>query len=438
MRLSIFVLLNFVPAHFTDTLRAMNSPLELRGARAWPAEGITRVPYWVYQDQDVYTLEQERIFRGEAWTFLGLEAEVPRPGDYRTTFVGDMPVVLARDHDGSLHCFENRCAHRGALLCLEQYGHFDKDIACIYHNWTYNLKGELTGVAFRKGIKGKGGHPADAKPESQAPRQFRVEAYHGLVFATCSAATPPVEQYLGEAVAEKVRRVMKEPVRILGGYSQLLANNWKLYMDNVKDSYHASLLHLFFTKFRLNRLEMKGGLIVGGPDGRNHVSFSMMSSDAKDTEYEKAGVRSASGALRLEAPHLLEAVDEIGDGITLQILSVFPGFILQQISNSLAVRQIIPKGVGRSELVWTCFGYESDTAEMTERRLRQANLVGPAGFISMEDGAATAFVQRGAAGAADRASFIEMGGRDVGSDESRVNEAAVRGLWQTYRRHMGL
>ena len=148
-------------------------------------------------------------------------------------------------------------------------------------------------------------------------------------------------------------------------------------------------------------------------------------------------MRTASGGHRLEAPHLLESVDEIGDGITLQILAVFPGFILQQISNSLAVRSILPKGVGRSELTWTCFGYESDTPEMTARRLRQANLVGPAGFISMEDGAATGFVQRGVAGAPDRASFIEMGGREVGSDESRVNETSVRGLWQAYRRHMG-
>ena len=73
---------------------------------------------------------------------------------------------------------------------------------------------------------------------------------------------------------------------------------------------------------------------------------------------------------------------------------------------------------------------------MTERRLRQANLIGPAGFISMEDGAATGFVQRGVQGARDRASFVEMGGRGVGSDASRVNETSVRGLWQAWRRHM--
>jgi hypothetical protein len=175
-----------------------------------------------------------------------------------------------------------------------------------------------------------------------------------------------------------------------------------------------------------------------GADGGSHVSFTMMKTDPRGDEYEKAGMRSAKGGIQLEAPELLQTVDEIGDGITLQILGVFPNFVLQQIMNCLAVRQIVPKGVDRTELIWTCFGYQSDDDKMTELRMKQANLIGPAGYISMEDGAATSFVQRGVQGAGARTSFVEMGGRDVASNESRVTETAVRGLWQAYRRHMGL
>jgi len=405
-------------------------------SRIWPAEGLARVPYWVYQDESVYALEQERIYRGATWNFLGLEAELPNAGDFKTTFVGDMPVVVTRDEKGGLNCFENRCAHRGALLCLADRGNA-KEIACVYHNWTYDLRGELTGVAFRRGVKGQGGMPEDARPESQAPRKLRVTAFCGLVFATLSESTPPFETYVGPEVAARIRRVMKEPVRVLGGYSQVLQSNWKLYFENVKDTYHASLLHLFFSTFRLNRLEQKGGVIVGG-DGGSHVSFTMMKTDTSGDEYERAGMRSVSGGYRLEAPQLLESVDEYGDGITLQILTVFPGFVLQQIMNCLAVRQVLPKGPGRTELVWTAFGYASDDAAMTERRIRQANLVGPSGYISLEDGAATGFVQRGVQGAAGHASVVEMGGRSVESNESRVTETSVRGMWQQYRRHMAL
>ena len=405
-------------------------------SRIWPPEGLARVPYWVYQDEGIYAREQERIYRGDAWNFLGLEAELPNPGDFKTSFVGEMPVVVTRDEKGALNCFENRCAHRGALLCLADRGNA-KEIACVYHNWTYDLRGNLTGVAFRRGIKGQGGMPEDARPESQAPRKLRVTVFCGLVFATLSEDTPPFERYVGAEVAARIRRVMKEPVRVLGGYSQMLPSNWKLYFENVKDTYHASLLHLFFSTFRLNRLEQKGGVIVGG-EGGSHVSFTMMKTDSSGDEYEKAGMRSVSGGYRLEAPQLLESVDEYGDGITLQILTVFPGFVLQQIMNCLAVRQVLPKGLCRTELAWTAFGYASDDAEMTERRIRQANLVGPSGYISLEDGAATGFVQRGVQGGAAHASVVEMGGRGVESSESRVTETSVRGLWREYRKHMSL
>jgi anthranilate 1,2-dioxygenase large subunit/terephthalate 1,2-dioxygenase oxygenase component alpha subunit len=227
---------------------------------------------------------------------------------------------------------------------------------------------------------------------------------------------------------------MRAPVKLLGSYSQILPSNWKLYMENVKDSYHASLLHTFFTTFRLNRLSQKGALIVSECGG-HHVSYSF-SADSGGKDYEQAGMRAAQEDFGLEEPQLLESIDEFGDGIGLQILSVFPNFVLQQTRNSLAVCRLVPLGLERTELVWTCFGFTSDDQPMTERRLRQANLIGPAGYISMEDGAAPSFVQRGTAAASDLVSIVEMGGASTGSDDNRVSEAAVRGFWKAYREHM--
>ena len=406
--------------------------------RAWPAEGATRVPYWVYQDEDLYRQEQHRIWRGATWSYLCLEAELPEPQCFVTTFVGDMPVVVTRDAAGALHAWENRCAHRGALICMQARGKAER-FACIYHNWTYDHAGNLASVAFRKGIAGKGGMPADARPESQAPKQLRVATVAGLVFGTLGAETPDIETYLGADVLRRMKRVMRKPVRVLGSYTQVLPNNWKLYMDNVKDMYHASLLHLFFTRFRINRLTQKGGFYVS-PDGAHHCTFTEMVEDAGDA-YEKDGMRSAgsqNSGFSLESREILEQVDEFGDRVAIQILSMFPGFVLHQIRNSLAARQVVPKGVDRTELHWTLFGFADDDEAMTRRRLLHANLVGPAGYISMEDAAATGFVQRGIAGSPERASVIEMGGAGVASGDSRITESAVRGLWQTWRRYMDL
>jgi len=403
--------------------------------RAWPAEGATRVPYWVYQDEDLYREELERIWRGHTWSYLCLEAELPEPTSFVTTHVGDMPVVVARDAKGELHAWENRCAHRGALVCMQRRGKAER-FACIYHNWTYDHAGNLTNVAFRKGIAGKGGMPADANPESQAPKKLRVASFNGLIFGSLSREVSSFEDYVGPEVLPRLKRVLRKPLKVLGAYTQVLPNNWKLYMDNVKDTYHASLLHLFFTRFRINRLTQKGGVFVS-KSGAHHCTFTEMVEDQGDA-YERDGMRTAENRFVLERPEILQQVDEFGDRVSIQILSLFPGFVLHQIRNSLAARQLVPRGVDRTELHWTLFGFADDDEAMTQRRLLQANLVGPAGYISMEDGAATGFVQRGVAGSPERASVIEMGGDAIGSQDSRITETAVRGLWQAWRSHMGI
>ena len=224
-----------------------------------------------------------------------------------------------------------------------------------------------------------------------------MTSFAGIIFGTFSAETPPIEIYLGPEIAQRIRRVMHKPIKLLGYNNQMLPNNWKLYVENVKDSYHASLLHLFFTTFRLNRLSQEGGIIVDDSGG-HHVSYSKMASDQQSAEYDSATLRAKREDYRLADPSMLSGRDEFGDGVSLQILSVFPAFIVQQIQNCLAVRQIIPRGVGETELVWTYFGYADDDAEMQRMRLKQANLVGPGGYISMEDGAVGGFVQRGLAG----------------------------------------
>jgi anthranilate 1,2-dioxygenase large subunit/terephthalate 1,2-dioxygenase oxygenase component alpha subunit len=405
-------------------------------ARAWPGSSLARVPYWVYQDEANYQAELRRLFEGPTWNYVALECDLPGPGDYRTTFVGEMPVIVVRGEDGAIHAFENRCAHRGALIALDDGGTV-KHFQCVYHAWTYDLRGALTGIAFEKGSHGRGGMPAGFCKADHGPRPLRTAVLHGLVFATLSPDTPPIETYVGAEVQGRIARVLREPVQVLGRFVQALPNNWKLYVENVKDTYHASLLHTFFGTFRITRLTQGGGVLVS-PDGGHHASYTIdRADDAHSTAYRDQGIRSESRDYRLADPRLLDGVDEVGDGIKLQILTVFPNFVLQQIQNCLAVRQVLPKGPGAMELHWTYFGFAADDPAMRRRRLLQTNLVGPAGYVSMEDGCVGGFVQRGAATAGDEVSVVNMGGEGAESQETRATEASVRGFWKAYRRTMG-
>ncbi len=403
-------------------------------ARIWPHD-LTRVPFWVYQQRDILDLEQKRVFEGPVWNFLCLESEIAGPGDWRATHVGRMPVLVVRTEDGCIAVFENRCVHRGALICFDEAGKGAKDFTCVYHSWRYDLCGTLRSVAFQRGVNGKGGLRPDFRPEQHGPRKLRVTTLCGIVFGTMSSQTPDIETYIGPEVLARIRRIAGKKMEIIGRFTEVLPNNWKLYAENARDTYHASLLHVFFATFRINRLSQRGGVVVS-PAGGSHVSETFAPDKATDDAY--AGLRSVDDELRLSDPRLLDAVDEHGDGIQQQIITVFPNFVLARTRNALAVRHFLPRGVGKADLHWTYFGYADDTPELRASRLRQLNLTGPAGYISLEDGCIGGFVERGAAVASDEFEMLEMGGEGTESQPGRASETAIRGFWKQWRDLAGI
>jgi phenylpropionate dioxygenase-like ring-hydroxylating dioxygenase large terminal subunit len=401
----------------------------------WP-HGLTRVPFWVYQDKALLQTEQQRVFEGRVWNFLCLESEIPNPGDWRATVVGYMPVVVARDTDGTIAAFENRCSHRGALICLDDAGRGAKDFHCVYHAWRYDLRGNLSSVAFRHGVNGKGGMDASFRLEEHGPRKLRTTTLLGLVFGTLSNETPAIETYVGAEVLPMLERVIGgRDLEIIGRYVQVLPNNWKMYAENVRDSYHASLLHLFFATFKINRLSQGGGLIVS-PNGGNSVSSTLAPTESSDAAY--AGMRSVDDGFRLEDECMLDVVDEHPDRIRQQIVTVFPNFVMQKTQNAMAFRFFTPDGVDRTNLEWIYFGYADDSPDMRARRLRHLNLGGPAGYVSMEDGCVGGLVERGIAATPDRETILEMGGSGTESQATRATEAAIRGFWRLWREMVGV
>ena len=221
-------------------------------------------------------------------------------------------------------------------------------------------------------------------------------------------------------------------------HSQYLKNNWKLVMENVRDPYHASILHLFFGSFGLSRQTMKGEALLDD-SGWHHIVYTKRGTDdIRGSEYEGNKLPNMKSHLKLNDPKILEEWPEFPDGITNMVQTVFPTVTFQQISNCLGVRHIVPRGPHESEWFWTLLGYEDDEPWQTKIRARQANLIGPAGFISLEDGAVTNFVQRGIQGGRpDSMAVVELGGSSIASGEDRVTEAPIRGFWKGYREVMG-
>ena len=195
--------------------------------------------------------------------------------------------------------------------------------------------------------------------EEHGPRKLRIAILHGLIFGSFSEEVPPIDEYLGEEISSRIERVLggRKPV-VLGGHAGAAEQLEALYGER-QGSYHASILHLFFTTFELNRLSQKGGIIVD-ESGGHHVSFSAIDTSAeRDAEYARQQLRSES-QYKLADPSLLQGFDEYKDGVTLQYLSVFPTFVLQQIQNAIAVRQIVPRGIDKTDLNWTYLGFADE------------------------------------------------------------------------------
>ncbi|MFP5464077.1 MAG: aromatic ring-hydroxylating dioxygenase subunit alpha [Gammaproteobacteria bacterium] len=422
----------------------MDARVKRTGGLIWPEEGVnSAVPYGVFTEQAVYDEEQARIFRGPTWNFIGLAAEVPNAGDFKATFVGDTPVVMTRDEKGAIHAWVNRCAHRGALVCRELRGNNAAGTyTCVYHQWSFDGRGDLVGVPFRRGLGGKGGYPADFDTKQHGLRKLRVENYHGAVFATFDDAMPGFQDYLGAdgAVDQHLRRVLEgRELEVLGHARQYIPSNWKFYAENTKDPYHASLLHLFHMTFGLYRSSQVGGVKITG--GWHTVLFSRSGTDTEEaiTETRDSHLRTyQADTYTLDDPSLLKGrKGEWGDDVTLVIMSLMPNLVIQQIQNTLAVRQIVPKGRDAFELVWTYFGYKTDDEELRNIRLKQINLIGPAGLISMEDGESSVICQQAVVRDQNDWSCIEMGGRDVKDADHLVTETTIRAFWDEYRQLMG-
>ena len=402
----------------------------------FPHTDGSRVPYKVFSSQEIYDLEQERIFRGPTWSFLGFEVEIARPGDYKSTFIGDTPVVMTRTEDGALAAWVNRCAHRGAIVCRLPRG-YAMSHSCIYHQWSYGAAGNLQGVPFRCGQKDMTGMPKDFDPKTHNLRQLRVEGYDGLVFATFSDTVEDLADYIGPQMRPYVDRIFHKPIEYLGCTRQFTDSNWKLYTENVKDPYHASLLHMFHTTFNIFRVGMQAKCLSDKRGLHSLIMAIKQDEQSTDAAYKTQNNRSYDEGFRLEDDSILAMVPEYEELATNHIQPIFPQLVIQQIHNTLVARQVLPKGPDKFELVFHFFGYADDTTELRALRIKQANLVGPAGYISMEDTEATELVQRGTARDGELTSVIEMSRSAPDQQNTLITESLIRQFWVGYQRLMG-
>jgi salicylate 5-hydroxylase large subunit len=416
--------------------------IPLQADPVWNTPGTHQVPFAAYTDPGVYQQELRKLFYAGHWCYLGLEIEIPNVGDFRRTVVGERSVIMVRNKSGGVSAFENVCAHRGAQFCRERSGN-RSGFHCPYHHWNYDLEGNLRGLPYRQGIKQDdgerhGGMPDDFALSENGLTKLKVATRGGVVFGSFDHDVEPLEDFLGPTVLSYFDRIFDGRKLTLLGYNrQRIPGNWKLMQENIKDPYHPGLLHTWFVNFGLWRADNKTHLVMDAH--KRHAVMVGVRSAAKPTADVTTGVASYKESMKLHDMRQLDIVPESWwKGPTVTMLTLFPSLIVQQQVNSLSTRHIQPRGAGVFDFVWTHFGFEDDTPEMTERRLIQANLFGPSGYVSADDGEVIEFSQMGFEEKPWHRALIEMGGRETDEADTVASETLIRGMYGYWRKVMGL
>lgn len=195
----------------------------------------------IYTDPGLYDLELEKIF-GRAWLFLAHETQIPGPGDFLNTYMGEDSILVVRQKDKSVSAFLNQCRHRGMRICRADCGNA-KSFTCSYHGWAYDTAGNLVVVPFEQ----EAYHGEIDKSAWGATKVPRIETYKGLIFGTWDEGAPSLIDYLGDAAwyMDAFLDRCEGGTEAIGGiHKWTIGCNWKFAAEQFcSDMYHVPVSH---------------------------------------------------------------------------------------------------------------------------------------------------------------------------------------------------
>lgn len=379
----------------------------------WPRY-VNEVPKEVFVREDVFELEQERIFRGPEWHGIAHCAEVPNPGDFKTFSIGAVPLLVVHGSDGQIRTFFNACSHRANQIETRAMGNRQR-FQCPYHRWMFNLEGELTGCP------NSDEYAPGFKKQDYPLAQPRTEIFHGFVFVTLHPDTPSLEDWLGP-VAATLKEALGggEELRLLGYQKVSYRANWKTVADN--DGWHAGLLHKAF-----QMLKWQGGQgRQFTDDTRGHLGYEGEVKPLGETDLIKD-----SSLIRFRETDPYKGAS--------RLVGLYPMSGIAKHLDTINIRFANALSVDETEIHFAYFAKASDDEQYVLDRVRQSsNLLGPCGMVSMED--ASVFHRLHIGSNTPGNAVFQKGVQSLNSLDYELKQNDEAGgllRWEYYRSQMG-
>jgi phenylpropionate dioxygenase-like ring-hydroxylating dioxygenase large terminal subunit len=371
----------------------------------------------IFVDPRIYEQEGRMIF-ARCWMYLCHESQIPRAGDFCTAYMGEDPVIVWRDTQGTVRAFLNICRHRGNRLCRADSGNA-ASFTCAYHGWTYGNDGSLKGVPHQTVAYG------DEFQREQWPliSVAQLESYKGLVFATFDASAPPLREYLGEMAwyLDAVFDRREGGVEVFPGvHKWVVPCNWKIAAENFcGDSYHGPWSH---------RSAMSSGFSARRPrpvdiqrfhisPGNGHCLMARQPDDTSDTPVVLAYEQEVRPEVRNRLGRRIDLVRPVAG-------TVFPNFSFNR-GTASSIRVWHPRGPERIE-IWSWIFADKLAPPNVKETLRLAGLrsFGPAGTFEQDDIDSWQECTQTARGVVSRGHFLNM---QMGLGQERFDEEL--GAW---------
>ncbi len=341
----------------------------------------------LYSDPEIYGQERQRIF-ARCWLFLGHESQVPTPGDFVTTYLGEDPVILGRDRDGALHAHINSCSHRGMRVCRADKGNTHL-FTCPYHGWKFGSDGRLQGLPGQKT-----NYDATFAKEDWGLLQVRIATHAGLVFGTLDPEAETLDEYLGDARYYLDATFARTPagVELIGPHKWRAHANWKLPADNqLGDVYHINVSHGGALKLFGARYPTELDYQVN-PHRGHGLALRFPDADAERHLLVPGHTEGGGGP---DDPEVDAYIDDLYDRMVEHLgpvqarikgtaMTIFPNFSI--LPGVQSVRIAHPRGATELEM-WSYAFVEADAPDSVKQKLvqRYSFQFGTAGLLEQDD-----------------------------------------------------